>query len=144
MEYSRAMRRQIAFPLGQCFGCSPNNTAGLRLEFWETDDGVEVNYTAPPHLEGPPGIVHGGIQGTLLDETLCMTAFAKRSTGVVTGEMTVRYLRPVPTETPLLVRGRVVEDRDKSFVIEGGIHLAATGEELTRARGRFFARPWTR
>ena len=42
----------------------------------------------------------------------------------------------------LCVRGRVVEDRDSSFIIEGGIHLAATGEELTRARGRFFPKAW--
>jgi acyl-CoA thioesterase FadM len=70
-----------------------------------------------------------------------MTAFAKRGTGVVTGELTVRYLRPAPTDTPLLVRGRIVEARGRSFLIEGGIHLAATGDELTRGRGRFFAAP---
>jgi len=137
------MRRRVSFANGPgtCFGCGANNPAGLRLEFFETDDGIEVEYAAPSHLEGAPGIIHGGIQGTLLDEAFCMTVHAKRGTGVVTGELTVRYLRPVPTETPLLVRGRIVEERGKSFVIEGGIYLAATGEELTRGRGRFFAAP---
>lgn len=137
------MRRPVSFANGPgtCFGCGANNASGLRLEFFETDDGVEVSYTAPKHLEGAPGIIHGGIQGTLLDEAFCMTAHAKRGTGVVTGELTVRYLRPAPTGTPLLVRGQIVEERGRSFVIEGGIYLAATGEELTRGRGRFFAAP---
>jgi uncharacterized protein (TIGR00369 family) len=135
------MRRSIVFPNpdNRCFGCSPHNTAGLRLQFFETDDGVEVEYVALPQHEGPPGIVHGGIQATVLDEALCMTAFAKTGSPVVTGELTIRYLRPVPTATPVIARGRIVEQKGNSALIEGGIYLAATGEELTRARGRFFA-----
>ena len=137
------MRRPIVYSngLNHCFGCGPTNPAGLRLSFIETDDGVEVEYSVPSHLQGATGIVHGGIQATLLDETLCMTAYAKAGTPVFTGELTVRYLRPVPTGTPLRVHGRIVEARTKGWIIEGAITLAETGEELTRARGRFFAQP---
>jgi uncharacterized protein (TIGR00369 family) len=136
------MRRPIRFDddrSGTCFGCGSANAAGLRLEFYETDDGVEVEYAAPEALAGAPGIVHGGIQATLLDEAMCMTAFAKAGTSVVTGELTVRYLRSVPTRTPLVVRGRITERRNGSFFITGTIALADGGEELTRAQGRFFA-----
>lgn len=135
------MRRQVVYANGvnPCFGCGPTNPAGLRLSFIETDDGVEVEYTVPSHFEGAAGIVHGGIQATLLDETLCMTAYAKAGAPVFTGELTVRYLRPVPTGTPLRVSGRIVEAKSKGWIIEGTIALAGTGEELTRARGRFFA-----
>lgn len=135
------MRRPISYgsETNGCFGCSPTNAAGLRLQFFETDEGVEVEYVAPAHLEGAPGVVHGGIQATLLDEALCMTAHAKIGTSVVTGELTIRYVRPVPTATPIIARGRIVERKGNSSFIEGGIYLAATGEELTRARGRFFS-----
>jgi uncharacterized protein (TIGR00369 family) len=135
------MRRPVVYRngLNRCFGCGPSNPAGLRLSFIETDDGVEVEYTVPSHLEGAAGIVHGGIQATLLDETLCMTAYAKAGTPVFTGELTVRYLHPVPTGTPILMRGRILEVKSKGWIIEGAIALAATGQELTRARGRFFA-----
>jgi uncharacterized protein (TIGR00369 family) len=137
------MRRSIVFPDpdNRCFGCSPHNPEGLRLQFFETDEGVEVDYVASPQHEGPPGIVHGGIQATLLDEALCMTALAKTGSPVVTGELTIRYLRPVPSATAVVARGRIVERKGTSALIEGGIYLAATGEELTRARGRFFAHP---
>lgn len=136
------MRRQIWFAddrNGRCFGCGAANPSGLRLAFFETDDGAEVEYVVPSDLEGAPGIVHGGIQATLLDEAMCMTAYAKARTGVVTGELTVRYLKPVPTSTPLRISGRITETRDRSFFIAGTIRLAASGEELTRAQGRFFA-----
>lgn len=136
------MRRAIVFDTGRrndCFGCGSGNPAGLGLSFIETDEGVEVEYAVPSHLAGAEGIVHGGIQATILDETLCMTAYAKLGTPVITGELTVRYLRPAPTATPLLARGRIVEQKGQSAFIEGALYLAATGEELTRARGRFFA-----
>jgi len=134
------MRRPIIYrdPLNRCFGCGPANPRGLQLTFVETDDGVEVEYVAPAAVQGAPGVVHGGIQATLLDETLCMTAYAKVGMSVVTGELTVRYLRPAPTGTPLVARGRIVEEKAKGWIIEGTIHLVATGEALTQARGRFF------
>lgn len=136
------MRRQIWFAddrNGRCFGCGPANVSGLQLRFFETDGGVDVEYEVPPDFEGAPGVAHGGIQATLLDEAMCMTAYAKAGTGVVTGELTVRYVRPVPTRTPVVVAGRITGTRGRSFFIEGTICLAATGEELTRAQGRFFA-----
>jgi len=138
-EMKRLREIVIESEYGGCFGCGQKNPAGLRLAFYETEDGVESEYTVPPHLAGPPGIAHGGIQATILDETLCVAAFAKAGIQVVTGEMTIRYLRPVPTAALILARGRIVEQKDHSFFIEGEICLAASGEELTRARGRFFA-----
>lgn len=136
------MRRQIWFDAdheGRCFGCGPANPSGLKLRFYETDDGVESEYVVPSDLDGAPGIVHGGIQATLLDEVMCMTAYAKAGTGVVTGELTVRYLRPAPSGMPLLLAGRITQTRGRSFFIAGSIRLADGGEELTRAQGRFFA-----
>ena len=141
MSGASATRRPVVFREGEsrCFGCGSLNPLGLQLRFFETDDGIEMDWTAPAHVEGAPGIVHGGIQGTVLDEALCMTAYAKRATPVVTGELTVRYRKPVPVAVPLLVRARIVEEDARSFVIAGAIHLAASGETLTEGRGRFFA-----
>lgn len=134
-------RRKVVFEEGRpntCFGCGGDNPAGLRLEFSETDAGVEVDYAVPRALQGAPGIAHGGILATVMDEALCMTAYAKLGTPVVTGELTVRYLKPVPVETPIVARGQIVEDRGRSVFIEGGVFLSSSGEQLVRASGRFF------
>ena len=137
------MRRPLVWedPNNHCYGCSPTNAQGLRMQFFETAAGVEADYTAPDHVEGAPGVIHGGIQATLLDEVFCMAVHAKHGGRIVTGELTIRYRRAAPTNTALVVRGHVVEERTRSFLVEGGIHLAATGEELTRARGHIFRRP---
>ncbi len=121
-----------------CFGCGPDNPKGLRLRFFETGEGVEVDYVAPEHLNGAAGVVHGGVQATLLDEALCMTAYAKEGTTVVTGELTVRYVAPLPTRTPLLIRSKITEKRGRSFFAEGEILVAGTEEVLTRGRARLF------
>jgi acyl-coenzyme A thioesterase PaaI-like protein len=138
------MRRPVEFSSdapNACFGCGRDNALGLRLHFFENDAGIECEWTAPPHVAGAPGIVHGGIQGTVLDEVCCMAAFAKHGTPVVTGELTVRYRRPAPVGVPLLVRSRIVEVDGRRFTIEGTIHLAGGGDTLTEARGVFFAVP---
>lgn len=135
------LRREIIFE-GEgpqtCFGCGPDNPDGLGLRFYETDDGVEVEYTVEERFNGAPGVVHGGVQATLLDEALCMTAYAKESTPVVTGELTVRYHRPLPTRVPLLVRARITESVRGSYFAEGEILVAGEDEAATRARARLF------
>jgi uncharacterized protein (TIGR00369 family) len=138
---SQGLRRKIVFDEGRpntCFGCGSDNPTGLRLEFCETEEGVEVEYSVPTHLQGAPGIAHGGILATIMDEALCMTAYAKLGTPVVTGEITVRYLKPVPVEVALIARGRITETRGSSAFIEGTLSLRSSGQELARARGRFF------
>ena len=135
-------RREIVFDQSSprvCFGCGPENPRGLGLRFFEIESGVEVQYRVSEHLVGAPGIVHGGIQATLLDEVLCMAAYAKHGTPAVTGELTVRYIRPLPSEEEILVRGHITERRGKSFFAEGEILVAGSPEVLTRARARLFA-----
>lgn len=135
-------RREIVFESERprtCFGCGPDNPSGLGLRFFETATGVEVEYAVGEHLGGAPGVVHGGIQATLLDEALCMTAYAKEGTPAVTGELTVRYVSPLPTQTPLLIRGRITERRGNSFFAEGEILVAGQPDVVTRAHARLFA-----
>ncbi|HYD48430.1 MAG TPA: PaaI family thioesterase [Terriglobales bacterium] len=135
------MRKRLTFdhPENHCFGCAADNAAGLKLEFFETDSGVEAEYRASADFVGAPGTVHGGIQATLLDEVMCMAAYAKLGRHVVTGELTIRYLRRTPAETTIIARARITQTKGASAFIEGTIHLAGTDEELTQARGRFFS-----
>ena len=124
----------------RCFGCGRSNPAGMQLSFVETDEGVEAAYIVPESYEGAPGLAHGGILATLLDEVMCMTAYAKLGSPVVTGELTIRYERPVPVGEPVVVRGWITETKGRSAFIEGRIRLASQGpEDAAQARGRFFA-----
>ncbi|WP_456598966.1 PaaI family thioesterase [Blastococcus sp. SYSU DS0616] len=58
-------------------------------------------------LEGPPGLVHGGVVATLLDHVLARSA-RSAGHGGLTATLTVTYRRPVHLGVPLVVTGQVV------------------------------------
>ena len=78
-----------------CFICGVENPVGLKLRIYEIEPGmVESRYTAPPHFQGYPGILHGGIIATLLDAAMTNCLFAHGFV-CLTGELKVRYYHPV-------------------------------------------------
>jgi len=78
-----------------CFGCSPANEAGLHLEFWEDGDEIISRWNPDKKYEGWTGVLHGGIQATLMDETAAWLVFIKLNTAGVTSRMEVSYSRAV-------------------------------------------------
>jgi acyl-coenzyme A thioesterase PaaI-like protein len=125
-------------PFRRCFGCGPAHPSGLHVRVFRTDDGVVSPVVVPRVYEGPPGTTHGGIVAAYLDEIL--GGAVVRATGKisVTGELTVRYVRPAPTETPLLGRGRLVADHGRYVDVEGSLEEFGAARVLATARGRFF------
>jgi acyl-coenzyme A thioesterase PaaI-like protein len=111
-----------------CFVCGVENEAGLHMQFYETESTpvqVTARYTVPQRYQGYPGIVHGGIIATMLDEVTSRTIFRGAPPRVVvTARLTVRYRQPVPVEKPLLLTGRVVEDKGRVIKVTGEIHDA--------------------
>lgn len=127
-------------PEDVCFGCGQRNDRGLRMAFRKTSDtSVEATYVVPDHYCGAVGVVHGGIQAALLDEVLGMSVHVREDDDgldIVTAEFNLRYRRPVPTETPLVIRGRIARVEEPNYFLEGEI-TDASGEVLTRAGARW-------
>jgi acyl-coenzyme A thioesterase PaaI-like protein len=121
-----------------CFGCGPAHPTGLHVRCFGTEDGVVSPILIPRVYEGPPGAVHGGIVAAYLDEVL--GGAVARATGKVsvTGELTVRYVQPVPSETPLLGRGRLVADHGRYVDVEASLEELSARRVVATARGRFF------
>jgi acyl-coenzyme A thioesterase PaaI-like protein len=130
--------QDLVFPAdGGCFGCSQTNASGLRLRFRRRGDVVLARYTIPDRFHGAPGIAHGGIVATILDEVSCAAIFFVRERPVVTGELTVRYLRPCPVGRELAISARVTDDGHARYlVVEGEVRDGET--PLARSIGRFF------
>jgi uncharacterized protein (TIGR00369 family) len=122
----------------RCFGCGPGHPSGLRVRCFQTGEGVASPIVIPATYAGPPGAAHGGIVAAYLDEILA--AAVVRATGQVsvTGELTVRYVAPVPVEAPIVGRGRVVADHGRYADAEGELEELETGRLVATARGRFF------
>jgi acyl-coenzyme A thioesterase PaaI-like protein len=121
-----------------CFGCGPAHPSGLRVRCFETTEGVAAPIVVPRVYEGPPGAVHGGIVAAYLDEILGGAAARAAGKPAVTGELTVRYVKPVPSETPLLGRGRLVANHGRYVDVEGSLEDFDARRVVATAHGRFF------
>ncbi len=129
--------------LSTCFACGPANEHGLHLRFVQTGaHRAECRWEAPGWTGGAPGVIHGGLQATLLDETM---GYALRTVlgpepNMATVELALRYRRPTPTGRPLLVQAEIVEIDLPYFHVDGRIVLAdAPDEPLTTATARWKA-----
>jgi uncharacterized protein (TIGR00369 family) len=109
-----------------CFACGVDNTYGLKLAFYRTaPNEVEATYTIPEHFQGYPGVAHGGIVATMLDETLGRaTMVGEDEHFMVTAKLKVRYRRPVPTGQPIRLVARMTCRRGRVATAESELRLA--------------------
>jgi acyl-coenzyme A thioesterase PaaI-like protein len=102
-------------------------------------DGVAAEVTLGLAYEGPPSYVHGGVSALLMDQLLGAATIAVGLWGM-TVRLELDYRGPVPLETRLLLRARVIEDAGRKSVVTGTIAGAADPERtLVAARGIFVA-----
>ena len=121
-----------------CFGCGPAHPTGLKVRCFRTDEGVLAPVLIARQYEGPPGAAHGGIVAAYLDELLAGAIVRATGRVAVTGELSVRYVKPVPLETPLVGRGHLVADHGRYADAEGRLEDLAGARVFATARGRFF------
>lgn len=132
-------------PRSTCFGCGPANGQGLRIKSFARDGEVVAEWTPEPHHAAFPGVLSGGIIGTLLDchcnwtaaHHLMRQSDADEVPATVTAEYSIRMRRPTPTGGPLVLRAHVVESGEDRAVVEGT--LAAGGTVCATCRGVFVA-----
>ena len=60
------VQRQYA-PNSICFGCGPANEKGLQIDSHRCSEGLELRFTPSDEHQAFPGMVNGGIIGSLLD-----------------------------------------------------------------------------
>ncbi|MEU4008064.1 PaaI family thioesterase [Streptomyces pseudogriseolus] len=106
---------------GQCFGCGDEQPHGLRLQA-RAGEGVSITaeFTVQPAHQGAPGLAHGGVLATALDETLGSLNWLLR-TIAVTGRLETDFVRPVPVGTVLHFQAEV------TAVAGRKIYCTATG-----------------
>ncbi|NOY98169.1 MAG: PaaI family thioesterase [Chloroflexi bacterium] len=107
-----------------CFVCGLENPVGLHLHFYETAPGVvETTYTAPAHFQGYPGVLHGGIAATILDETAGRAHMGGDPPRFMyTAKLEIKYRRNVPVGVPLKIVGKAGKDRGRMAEGWAGIY----------------------
>ena len=160
-DASEALQEMYA-PESICFGCGQANPEGLRLRSFpsgdrgdaagedtgeEGDGGYEVmaEWMPGPNHRSFPGILNGGIIGTLLDCQCnwCAAHYFMRTRGVdhppvtVTAEYTVRLMKPTPSDQPVQLRARIAEGGERKVRVEA--ELLSGGERTATCKGTFVA-----
>jgi len=116
-----------------CFICGLENPVGLRLRIYEVEPGVvESTFTAPEHFQGYPGVLHGGIIATIIDEISgrALMGPVDKPRFMFTAKLEVRYRKNVPIGKPLRLVGKAGLDKGRSAESWAGIYDAENGELL--------------
>jgi len=124
-----------------CFACSPYNSAGLQLEFWEDGDEIITKWKPERSYEGWIGVLHGGIQATLLDEIGGWVVMLKLKTAGVTTDMQVSYLKAVKvSKGEVTIKGKLIAHEGRTAKISASLYDGA-GEECAKAEVSYFVFP---
>jgi acyl-coenzyme A thioesterase PaaI-like protein len=124
-------------PRSNCFGCSPLNPSGLQLQFSRDAGEVTAEIQLDKRFESYPGVIHGGIVATVLDEAMGTVVRSEDDVPALTLSMRVRYSGVVRSGEWYRVLGRVISQQDREFKVEArltdaGKRLVAYGEALFR------------
>jgi uncharacterized protein (TIGR00369 family) len=132
------MRKYLpSFP--NCFACGKENPRGIKLAIFEENGIIQAEFKPTEDLAGFPGIIHGGISCTLLDEIMWYASFAHSKKTVVTGEITVRLSKPLMSQGTYTISAEVIEKRKKYILVQG---IIKEGNEIyCRASGKYFILP---
>ncbi len=124
-----------------CFACGMENPIGLKLEMYAdpVNGGVVCDYTIPKIYEGYPGIAHGGIVATLLDEVISRVYMVEdHNRFMFTAKLSTRFRKHVPVEQPLHMTGQWIKDRGRAGEAKAAIY-GPDGELLAEAEALLVA-----
>lgn len=132
-----------------CFGCGPSNDKGLKIRSFAEGGGSSnrtvATWQSEKHHEAFPGVLNGGIIGSLLDCHSNWTAAwylmnARRLDKppvTVTAEYSVKLLRPTPSDKPLKLIAEVVQSDGDKVTVDARIE--ADGKVCDTCKGVFIA-----
>jgi acyl-coenzyme A thioesterase PaaI-like protein len=133
----RPTQRDEVLPGGarHCFACGDDNPIGLRLrDIRREGDEVHATLHPRPDYVGWPGVLHGGITATALDEIMNWGSILLAGIWTATGTMDLRYRAQVPIDVPLPLiagiteaRGRTVRAWAKLLLPGGSVAAESTG-----------------
>ena len=122
MTNRRRVRISTDLSESMCFGCGQNNPIGLKLNFQWDGKTAKTEFTPNEFHQAWPGIVHGGIITSMLDEAM---AYAARFGGMdcVTGKMQIRFRRPAVIDEPLIIAGKVTRKGERWIWTKASVSL---------------------
>ena len=129
------------FPGYNCFGCSPHNPIGLRMEFFKQGDEIISTWSPGEDYQGFHDILHGGIQATMMDEIASWVVFVMLETAGVTYRIQTTYRKPVRiSRGPITLKAKLIEQKRRIASIEVCL-LDGEGTACSESQVEYFVLP---
>lgn len=125
-----------------CLVCGTENALGIKAQFYETESKELIAlFTLRHQHQSYPGIAHGGISATVLDEVIGRAIMIDHDhqTFGMTLDLQVRYRKPVPLNVELKIVGRINADKGRLFEGSGELYLP-DGSVAVEAHGKYMKR----
>lgn len=107
------------FPGYNCFGCSPHNPIGLRMEFFKDGEKIVSTWNPGEDYQGFHDVLHGGIQATMMDEIASWVVFILLETAGLTYRLQTTYRKPVRiSKGEITLKAKLKEQKRRIAVIE--------------------------
>ena len=131
-----------AGPVALCGACRRLGRCrlGLGREEMQPDGSVITHLVCDESNEGGPDVAHGGWTASVFDEVLGHVPVLAGELAV-TGELTVRYVKPVPIGRPLVARAWTERREGRRWYVAGELRLESTGAVLARGSAIMVVRP---
>lgn len=137
--------QELYAPSSICFGCGPSNKNGLMIRSFKGESGLEMEFTPKPEHQAFPGMVNGGIIGTLLDchgNWTAAIALMDRwgitePPCTVTASYSISLKRPTPFGSTLNVTAEVSDIKEDRAIVK--MSLMAEGKICVIGEGLFVA-----
>lgn len=119
-----------------CFVCGEKNPKGLKMNFYETENGEVVGlFNADEHYCGYSKVLHGGVSATILDETIGRAIMITDPKVLgMTLELNIKYKKPAPGTGIVKAVGRITRKMGNFFEGSGEI-LLPDGTPCVTAKG---------
>ncbi len=118
-----------------CLMCGDRNPLSLGLMFLPDETGgVFTSFRGNSFLQGYDGILHGGIICGLLDAAMVHCLFHRNITAV-TGELSIRFILPVPYDANLTLRAWLVSKMSPLYVLKA--ELVHADKIMASAEAKF-------
>ena len=106
-----------------CFVCSPNIQNGLNLKFFETNQGgAGCRWRAKEGFENYPGMIHGGIMTTILDELLGFSIYHETGMFAVSVKAKLQWRKPMNVGDEIIGWAKIVSRYKQFYKAEGFLY----------------------
>jgi acyl-coenzyme A thioesterase PaaI-like protein len=123
MSSGNPARIPLNLRTSRCYVCGPDNPGGLHITFEQDgSNGARGFYTAKEEHCGWPGLLHGGLAFTLMDEALAYALYFQELYGV-TARIETRFRQPIAAGAKLIIRAWTLQQRRKLVEAHAEIRL---------------------